>query len=256
MTRTQGTAALALDTRNEGAAANVATHGRESRPVAWPMKRAVAYVRVSTDDQRLGPMAQRAAIEAYAAREGYEVTSWHVDTGVGGATPIADRPGLTAALLASKGCTALLVAKRDRLARDVMIAALVSRALPRGCSVVSADGTGNGDTPADALMRTILDGMSEYERALIRSRTKAALAAKRAKGERAGCVPFGYVADPSGRLTPAPAEQAAIAFIREAAARGMGQRAIVRAAAASGIASRKGTPLGLVQVQRILAAPT
>lgn len=33
-------------------------------------KRAVAYLRVSTDEQRLGPEAQRAAIAAWGAREG------------------------------------------------------------------------------------------------------------------------------------------------------------------------------------------
>ncbi len=31
---------------------------------------AVAYIRVSKDDQKLGPEAQRAAVEAWAAREG------------------------------------------------------------------------------------------------------------------------------------------------------------------------------------------
>jgi DNA invertase Pin-like site-specific DNA recombinase len=38
---------------------------------------AVAYIRVSKDEQRLGPDAQRASIEAWAAREGVSVASWH-----------------------------------------------------------------------------------------------------------------------------------------------------------------------------------
>jgi DNA invertase Pin-like site-specific DNA recombinase len=33
----------------------------------------------------------------------------------------------------------------------------------------------------------------EYERALIRARTRAALQAKRARGERVGAVPYGYL---------------------------------------------------------------
>ena len=45
---------------------------------------AVGYVRVSTDDQNLGPQAQRAAIESWAAREGVQVAAWHVDQGVSG----------------------------------------------------------------------------------------------------------------------------------------------------------------------------
>ncbi len=42
---------------------------------------AVAYLRVSTDEQRLGPEAQRASIEAWAKREGVAVVAWHADAG-------------------------------------------------------------------------------------------------------------------------------------------------------------------------------
>ena len=52
---------------------------------------AVAYVRVSKDDQKLGPEAQRASIEAWAAREGVRVASWHVDQGVCSVTPQAEK---------------------------------------------------------------------------------------------------------------------------------------------------------------------
>jgi DNA invertase Pin-like site-specific DNA recombinase len=38
----------------------------------------------------------------------------------------------------------------------------------------------------------IMDAAAAYERALIRARTKAALAAKRARGERSGEVPYGF----------------------------------------------------------------
>ncbi len=59
---------------------------------------AVAYIRVSTDEQRLGPEAQRAAVEAWAAREGISVAAWHVDQGVSGGSDLGDRPALVAAL--------------------------------------------------------------------------------------------------------------------------------------------------------------
>ena len=156
---------------------------------------AVAYVRVSTDDQALGPEAQRASIEAWAAREGVQIASWHVDAGVSGASPIEERPALCGALAALRehGAGLLVVAKRDRIARDVVVAALVERAAGAArARVVSVDGVGNGDSPADAFMRTVIDGAAAYERALIRARTKAALGVKRARGERAGEVPYGY----------------------------------------------------------------
>ena len=217
---------------------------------------AIGYLRVSTDEQRLGPEAQRASIEAWAAREGVSVIAWHVDTGVSGATAIEARPALCAALAALRehGAGALVVAKRDRVARDVVIAATVERAATlAGARLVSADGTANGDTPADAFMRTVIDGAAAYERGLIRARTKAALAAKAAKGERTGEIAYGYRLAADGvHLEEDPAEQGVIAIVVELRAAGLSQRGIVRELAARGVVSRGGRPLGLSQVQRLL----
>ena len=76
------------------------------------MTRAIGYLRVSTEEQALGPEAQRASILAYAKARGLEVGSWHADLGVSGTTPIPDRPGLLAALDALKVHMPLL---RNRL---------------------------------------------------------------------------------------------------------------------------------------------
>lgn len=224
-------------------------------PASPSLSQAIAYLRVSTEDQRLGPLAQRQAIEAYAAREHIEILAWHTDQGVSGAAPIADRPALTLAIAqARKACANLIVAKRDRLARDTMIAAMIDRSLTRGSRVLSADGTGNGQQPADQFMRTILDGAAEYERALIRSRTKAALSALRASGMRAGTVPYGYQADASGKLTAHDDELRTVERIRELRAQGTGGRQIARTLQAEGYVGRSGRPLLSTQVYRILAA--
>lgn len=218
---------------------------------------AVAYLRVSTDEQKLGPEAQKAAIETWARREGVSVTSWHVDSGVSGGSDISARPALVAALgeLRAARAGVLVIAKRDRLARDVAVAATIERAAKAcGAKVLSADGTANGDSPADAFMRTMLDGAAAYERALIRARTKAALAAKRARGERAGAVPFGFSADDDGRLMPHEGEQAIIALVRQYRAAGLPLRVIVAELARAGLASRAGRPLQLTQVARIAKA--
>jgi len=183
---------------------------------------AIGYVRVSTDEQRLGSEAQRASIEAWAAREGVSVVAWHVDEGVSGATPIERRPALAAALATLREHCAgvLVVAKRDRVARDVVVASMVERAATSaGARLVSADGTGNGDTPADAFMRTAVDGAAAYERGLIRARTTAALAAKRAKGERTGSVPFGCRLAADGVRVPTSGSRASLRALATCAGR-------------------------------------
>lgn len=220
----------------------------------------MGYLRVSTEEQHLGPEAQRAAISLWAQRGGISVVAWHVDAGVSGARELDGRPALMSALgdLAAHRAGVLAVARRDRLARDVVIAATIERAVVgRGARVVSADGVGNGDTPADQFMRTILDGAAAYERELIRARTRAALKAKRAKGERAGNVPWGFSARADGRLDPHEAEREVVARVLALRGEGLSLRRIVSALEEESHASRSGRPLQLTQVARIVrAAPT
>lgn len=215
---------------------------------------AVAYLRASTDDQKLGPEAQRAAIETWAVREGVSIVAWHVDHGVSGAKPVEARPALLSAIgsLREHRAGLLVVAKRDRIARDVVIAATVERvAADAGAAVVSAAGEGNGTSPADQFMRTVIDGAAAYERGLIRARTKAALAAKTARGECVGQVPYGFARE-GDELVAVPNEQTTIARARELAG-GLSLRAIAARLAAEGRMSRRGRPFVAAQVARMLA---
>lgn len=152
----------------------------------------LAYLRVSTVEQAdsgAGLDAQRSAIEAYAARTGLTVEAWHVDAGVSGSVPPADRPALAEALavLASARSGVLLVAKSDRIARQTLdLLSLCAVAERQGWSVVAADGTVDQTTAHGRFMTTVMAGAAELERDLIRARTRDALAAKRAAGVRLG----------------------------------------------------------------------
>jgi len=172
--------------------------------------RAIAYIRVSTDRQDLGPDAQRSAIAAWAARVGAEVASWHEDRDVRGATPLEECPALFSALGELGRGDVLVVAKRDRLARDVVKAALLERDVEtRGAAIASADGMGEIPGPEGVLMRRILDAFAEYERAMICARIRAALRVKRERGEPLGQAPYGYRHE-GGKLVPHVEEQRAV----------------------------------------------
>lgn len=117
---------------------------------------AIGYIRVSTEEQTLGPEAQRAALIRWAETRGLQLVAIHEDRGVSGAAPLDRRPGLLAALasLDLHGASYLVAAKRDRFARDVILAAQLERLVERQHVVlVSADGAGEGDSPEAALMR-------------------------------------------------------------------------------------------------------
>jgi DNA invertase Pin-like site-specific DNA recombinase len=221
-------------------------------------KVAVGWIRVSTEEQRLGPEAQRAAIEVWAQREGVNVVAWYCDQGVSGGSDLDERPGLIAALGALREHSAgvLVIAKRDRLARDVYVAATLERAIAAaGARVVCADGVANGDSPADEFLRTILDGAAAYERGLIRARTRAALGAKRARGERVGSVPYGYRLAEDGRtLRQDDAERAVVDWVLALRSAGLSLRAIVEECRLNGVKSRAGRAFTKTKVERIIRA--
>ena len=202
------------------------------------------YNRVSTDEQAatgLGLAAQVAACEAFAAKAGHSITAVFTDAGISGAAGLEDRPGLMAAIAGLRRGDALVIAKRCRLGRDQMAILMIEQAVSRkGAVILSADGVGNSDDPTGQLMKGIVDQFAIYERAMIRSRTKAALGAKRRAGELAGEVPFGWVADATGRLIEVAAEQEVLGLIRRLRDEGMSLRRIAAILTESNVTTKKG----------------
>lgn len=214
----------------------------------------VAYVRVSTREQHLGPEAQRAAIESWAEAQGASIAAWFEDFGVSGRRRWDRRPGLVAALdAARKKKATLVVMKLDRLGRgqETMVAIeaeLRRRKIP--FRSVAGEGT-EGNESHHQFQRGILHAVSGFELARIGERTRAVLAVKRAKGEVYSRVaPFGWQ-HIEGRLEPEPSEQETIAFVLDQREKGRSIRAIEKDAAARGMQGRSG-PLYLSQIASIL----
>ena len=222
---------------------------------------AVAYLRVSTEDQRLGPEAQKHDCELWARQQGVGIVETFIDQGVSGGTDLENRPNLLAALAALRqhGAGVLLIAKRDRLARDVAVAALIERSVKSaGARVVTADGIGNGEGPADQLVRTVIDGAAAYERAVIKGRTKAALAAKGRRGERIGQIPYGFRLKEDGPrndrgfpifLEKAPQEEALLERIKSSP--GLSLRKLRAVLTAEGYRNRRGKAIAVTQLHRL-----
>lgn len=186
---------------------------------------AVAYLRVSTDEQResgLGLEAQAASIDIAAKRHSLQVRETFTDAGLSGGLPIDKRPQLAAAIAALHPGDVLMVAKRDRLGRDVIHMAVIEGAAQRkGARIISAAGEGTDSDPNDPsgfLNRLLIDGFAQYERLIIASRTRAAIRAKAARGERySGALPYGFQLAADGRmLEPCERERKILALMREA----------------------------------------
>jgi DNA invertase Pin-like site-specific DNA recombinase len=170
----------------------------------------VAYIRVSTQKQgqsRLGLEAQQAAIERFCAAEGYEITRTLVEIETAkGVDALERRPQLKAALkrAAAYKCS-VVVAKLDRLSRDV---AFISGLMAQGVPFIVTE-----IPNADPFMLHIYAAVAEQERTKISERTKAALAAAKARGVKLG-NPYG--AKP---FTAEARQQAAEALRQQANAR-------------------------------------
>ena len=139
----------------------------------------VAYYRVSTEKQGrsgLGLEAQQAAVQAHVAGTPGRVVAEFIEVESGHKK---DRPQLAAALAAARAHRAVLViAKLDRLARNVHF---VSGLMESGVEFVAAD-----MPTVNRLTIHILAAVAEEEARMISARTKAALAAAKARGVRLG----------------------------------------------------------------------
>ncbi len=137
----------------------------------------VSYLRASTTKQEasgLGIEGQRAAVARFVGDRRLVHEFVEIESGAKN-----DRPQLMAALaLAKRTKSTLVIAKIDRLGRNV---ALVSGLMESGVDFVCCDAP-----HASRLTLHILVAMAEHERQMISERTKAALQAKKARGEQLG----------------------------------------------------------------------
>ena len=149
------------------------------------VKKIVAYYRVSTSKQAasgLGLEAQKAAVKAFQETRGGELLASYEEVESG---KNADRPQLAKALAHAKRSKAVLVvAKLDRLARNV---AFLSRLMESSVEFVAID-----LEHANRLTIHILSAVAEGEAKAISERTKAGLAAAKARGMKLGSARPGH----------------------------------------------------------------
>jgi DNA invertase Pin-like site-specific DNA recombinase len=222
----------------------------------------VAYVRVSTAHQQeaYGPDIQRAAITAWAKADGHVIVAWQEDT-ISGASELRNRIGWceAAALVKAGSAQGIVVARLDRLARDVMVQELLLRKLSDLGGVVLSTRenenemlNGESKDPSRKLVRVIMGAISEYDREMTVDRLAAGRAAKAAMGGYAhGALPYGY-RSVKGKLVEVPQEQAALAKMRALADQGVPTREIARVLTAGAYPTKRGGAWSSPTVSRIL----
>jgi DNA invertase Pin-like site-specific DNA recombinase len=218
----------------------------------------VAYLRVSTARQGrsgLGLEAQRDAVERYILARGGKSLGEYLEVESGKRD---DRPQLQRALEFCRATGAcLLVARLDRLARNARFLLAVVEGSGKG-GVEFAD----MELPpghSGKLILTMMAAVAEYEGKLIASRTKAALAAAKARGVKLGNPNLGLGSRPGAAIASAAAKRQAddrvakvlpfITAARKAGAVSLGE--IAQALNNRGVQAPRGGKWSAAQVLRV-----
>lgn len=197
--------------------------------------RAVAYYRVSTARQGssgLGLDAQRAAVEALCASRGWELIAppfQEVESG-----KRDDRPELLKALDRAKLTGArLVIAKLDRLSRDAVFLLTLQKSGVAFCAADMPD--------ANELTVGIMALVAQAERKAISTRTREALSAAKARGQRLGNPNGAAAFRRAGKGTTAALE----AVSTNADARAAQLQPVLQRLRAAGVASLSGIAAAL-----------
>lgn len=219
--------------------------------------RVVGYLRVSTkgqtEEDRFGLASQREQIEEYCEKNGHEVIGWYEDAGVSGAKE--DRPAFNEILCGNypEGTEAVIVAKSDRVARDVYIYFAYKNELrKKGLQIISVAEDFGDQGVFTVVLDAMLAAMAEIERQNIKARTSGGRKQKAKNGGYSGGrVPYGYfTANHSLMINPEEAE--VVRKVYELRSRGYTMQEIADSLNVTGKRTRSNGTFTKSQVRNIL----
>ena len=200
---------------------------------------------------------QFADLRAHCNQEGIEVIAEFADKSVSGGDSWEKRPGLLDASVAAKRGMMLLVRSYDRLFRDAD-QALAFRAMMAAKGVVIqsiSEESANGNSMIAKLLRYIFLWKAEYDREIIRARTKAKMLQHQDNGRRMSKeLPWGWKPDPENpaKMVRCEEEEAIAKRMCTLRNEGLGLREIGRRLAEQGHMRRGKTTWPHQIIRRIL----
>lgn len=227
-----------------------------------PMEQAIAYVRVSTNEQAQEGISiehQRQAIRDYARFRKLTLAQEIIDPGVSASKPLRQRQGGRELfeLARADHIKAIIAYKLDRLFRDAADCLTVTRQWDElGVDLHLIDLGGQPIDTSTAMGRfflTVMAGVAEMERNLIRERTKAAMGHLKSTGKRVGGLSYGFKLEADGKtLVEEAREQEVITLARQLRHQGYSFRRIAQELSIKGFMSRTGAPFHPQQISRML----
>jgi DNA invertase Pin-like site-specific DNA recombinase len=155
---------------------------------------ALAYMRTSSaanvGADKDSEHRQRAAIQGFAQRAGYELVAEFYDVAVSGADDVDARPGFAAMLerIEANGVRTIIVETANRFARDLMVQEVGYRKLrDRSIELIAADSPTSfiDDGPTATLVRQVLGAIAQFDKAMTVAKLRGAR--DRVRRERGKC---------------------------------------------------------------------
>jgi DNA invertase Pin-like site-specific DNA recombinase len=207
--------------------------------------KAVAYIRTSTSHQEISPQDQQERIAAYCAMAGLQLVETITEQVSARSHRLYKRPeGQRIRHLTANGVCHIVTLKLDRMFRSASDCLhMVEEWEQAGIALHLVDMGGISiDTTSrmGKMLLTMLAGFAEFEASVIRERTSAAFAYKKAHSQVYKHVPYGQRATEDGQLVPDLEEQAVITRMRAWRAEGTSYARIAAQLNEDGVPTKQG----------------
>ena len=221
------------------------------------MKNVVAYIRVSTDgqcgDDKFGLDTQREDIQQYCDTHGFIISRWFMDEGESGAK---ERPGFDEIVygeVTNPPYEAVIVAKSDRVARDIEIYYYYKMLLrKKGMTLISITEDFGQMGVFSKMLESFTLCVAEMERENINKRTSGGRRVKAARGGYSGGrPPYGYT-PLNKKLVIVPEEAQVVRYVIESKKSGHTYQQICDALNSQGKTNRSGSKFSVSTLQVIL----
>lgn len=224
------------------------------------MRRAIGYIRVSTEKQAeegVSLEAQKEKIRAWCDMHDYELVAIEEDAGISGKS-MKKREGLRLALAKVEKGTALVAYSFSRLARSTRdLLDIADHLQKRDADLVSISERIDTSGATGRLVFTILAALAQFERELIGERTKSSLDHKRRVGEAYSPTPYGFdridAEGEKARLIPNSEELAILDTMRQMKMAGISLRGIASDLNKKGIQPKRGVQWYASSVKKMLS---
>ena len=223
--------------------------------------RAIGYIRVSTEGQNgadsFGLETQRDEITKYCAANGLELANIYEDPALSGSLTALERPGLRRVMEAAQEGDKVIVARLDRIARDVYLSLFVENEIRKaGAELISLGEPYRWNDPTQKLLLNIIMSFAEFEKSLITSRLSSGRKTKARQGGYAGGkAAIGYKECRGSKALTVDEDKAStvrrVFELREAMPEASLQK-IADILNSEGYTTKEGKPFHPMQVKRIL----